>query len=133
MAIVLNGACRLMELRDGAPQRHGPLRVWRHVGRDSGAEAISLRVLELDAGTTGLVAGACEEVLFVIQGRGTAYLDGWPHEIEPDVGLFVAPRARLTLVNAEPQPLALVSSQCPDPGPGLELTEPLTRPMAGAC
>ena len=48
MAVTLKGACRVMGLREGEPARQGRLRVWRHVGRESGAAALSLRVLEVD-------------------------------------------------------------------------------------
>jgi mannose-6-phosphate isomerase-like protein (cupin superfamily) len=130
MAIVLSGACRVMDLREGEPSDHGGLRVWRHVGRDSGAAAISLRVLEADPGqaTPGLLNGACEEVLFVLHGRGTVHVDGWPHAVEPETGVFVPPHAGLTLVPAGREPLTLLSAQCPDPGPELRLATPLTSP-----
>jgi mannose-6-phosphate isomerase-like protein (cupin superfamily) len=89
MAVTLKGACRVMGLREGEPSRHGALRVWRHVGRESGAAALSLRVLEVEGGgeAPALRNGPCEEVLFALQGRGTAYVDGWAHEIGPDAGL----------------------------------------------
>jgi mannose-6-phosphate isomerase-like protein (cupin superfamily) len=135
MAVTLKGACRVMGLRESAPVRHGPLLVWRHVGRESGAAALSLRVLEVEAGepAPGLRNGPCEEVLFVLRGQGTAHVDGWPHEIGPDTGLFVPPGACLTLVAAGPEPLTLVSAQCPDPGPSLVLEPPLLRPSGGGA
>ena len=118
-----------MGLREGAPARHGALTVWRHVGRESGATAMSLRVLDVAPGTTpGLLNGECEEVLFVLDGRGTAYVEGRPQAVEPDTGLFVPPRACLTVVNGGPGALTLVSAQCPDPGPELRLVEPLLLP-----
>ena len=133
MAALLKGACRVMGLHEGEPVRHGRLRAWRHVGRESGAAALSLRVLEVDAGGEApcLRNGPCEEVLFVLQGRGTAHVDGWAHAIAPDTGLFVPPGARLTLVAAGPEPLTLVSAQCPDPGPELRVEEALLSPSGG--
>jgi mannose-6-phosphate isomerase-like protein (cupin superfamily) len=129
MADLLNPPCRVMDLREGAPARHGVLTVWRHVGRESGARAMSLRVLDVAPGTSpGLLNGDCEEVLFVLEGRGTAYVDGIGHQVEPDTGVFVPPRACLTLVNPGPAALTLVSAQCPDPGADLRLAEPLREP-----
>src|SRR5262245_15747421 len=108
MADQLNPPCRVMGLREGTPVRHGALSVWRHVGRESGAKAMSLRVLELAPGTSpGLLNGDCEEVLFVLEGRGTAYVEGRPQDVEADTGLFVPPRACLTLVNDGPERLTL--------------------------
>ena len=120
-----------MGLREGEPLRHGALSVWRHVGRESGATAMSLRVLEVQPGTSpGLLNGDCEEVLFVLEGRGTAYIDGGPHAVDADTGVFVPPRACLTIVNPGTAALTLVSAQCPDPGSQLRLVEPLLRPAA---
>jgi mannose-6-phosphate isomerase-like protein (cupin superfamily) len=133
MAVTLKGACRVMGLREGEPTRHGLLRVWRHIGRESGAAALSLHVLEVEAGAEapGLRNGPCEEVLFVLQGQGTAYVDGWAHEIAPDTGLFVPPGAGLSLVAAGPEPLTLVSAQCPDPGPELRMEPARLAPGSG--
>jgi len=47
MAIGLEGGCRVSLLREGTCKEHGTVRDWPHAGRASGAEAISLRVLEL--------------------------------------------------------------------------------------
>jgi mannose-6-phosphate isomerase-like protein (cupin superfamily) len=130
MADLLNPPCRVMDLREGAPVRHGTLTVWRHVGRESGAAAISLRVIEVGEGVTpGLLNGACEEVLFVLEGRGTVYVDGHPEPVDHGTGVFVPPRACLTIVNAERTPLTLASAQCPDPGPELRLVDPLRHPV----
>ena len=130
--VTLTGACRVMGLREGDPVRHEGFRVWRHVGRETGAQAVSLRILEVDPGavTPGLANGECEEVLFVLEGRGTAHIDGWPHAIEPETGLFVPPRAQMVLAASAAGPLTLVSAQCPDPGAALRLVAPLTSPAA---
>jgi hypothetical protein len=67
MAEHLNPPCRVMGLREGTPARHGVLSEWRHVGRESGATAMSLRVLDALPGTSpGLLNGDCEQVLFVL-------------------------------------------------------------------
>jgi mannose-6-phosphate isomerase-like protein (cupin superfamily) len=94
---------------------------------------MSLRVLDLAPGLSpGLLGSDCEEVLFVLEGRGTAYVEGRPHAIEPDTGVFVPPGACLTIVNEGPGTLTLVSAQCPDPGAELRLAEPLlAAPDAG--
>ncbi len=126
----LKGACRVFGLREGEPVREGPLRVWRHVGRESGAVAMSLRVLEVEPGATapGLMNGESEEVLFVLEGQGTAYVDGWPHGLAPDTGVFVPPEATLTLLATGLVPLVLASAQCPDPGRVLRRAPSLASP-----
>ena len=132
MPVVLEGGCRVVGLREGAPVERESLRVWRHVDRATGARAISLRVLEVGPGTSpGMRNTACDEVLFVLEGRGAAFLDGHPHALEPDTGLYLRPGVALSVQNLGPGPLTLVASQCPDPGPSLALEAPCTSPVAG--
>lgn len=124
-----------MDLREGAPVRVGVLSVWRHVGRESGAAAMSLRVLDVQPGAAPVLQnGDCEEVLFVLEGRGTLHIAGDPHAVEADMGAFVPPGASLAIVNPGPGVLTLVSAQCPDPGPGLRLagSEPQHASSSGA-
>jgi mannose-6-phosphate isomerase-like protein (cupin superfamily) len=133
MLRVLTGSCRVTDLREGPPVQEGGLRVWRHVGRESGAEALSLRVLELAAcASASLRNAACEEVLFVLQGQGTAILDGSRHALTPEMGLFVKPGALLSLASIGPEPLTLLSSQCPDPGPDVRLEPPCHQALGDA-
>src|SRR5881628_347022 len=50
MATGLEGRCRVFGLREGEPLRRAGLAVWRHVGRDRGASAISLAAMDLAPG-----------------------------------------------------------------------------------
>jgi mannose-6-phosphate isomerase-like protein (cupin superfamily) len=61
------------------------------------------------------------------------YLDGCAHEVGPETGVFVPPRAQLVLAASGDGPLTLVSAQCPDPGPELRLAAPLTVPAGGSA
>ena len=132
MPVVLRGACRVVGVREGLPTERDGLRVWRHVGRESGAAFVSLRVLELEPGATaGLRNADCEEVLFVLEGTGRVFIDGWAWPLGPDAGVFVRPGATLALANYGPGPLTLLSTQCPDPGPELRAEKPLTAPRPG--
>jgi hypothetical protein len=40
---LLEGGCRVTSLREGEADEHAGLRIFRHAGREWGAEAISLR------------------------------------------------------------------------------------------
>ena len=64
----------------------------------------------------------------MLQGSGTAYVQGRSHPIEPDCGLYIAPGNRLTVHNPGPGPLVLVSSRCPEPRVGTEIGPPCTEP-----
>ena len=117
MPILLEGGCRVSELREGEPETRANLRIFRHVGRTTGASAISLRVLELAPGRSPALANAAaDEVLFVLEGRAQAHLHGEVHELGLEMGLYLAPGTTLLLENPGPGPLVLVSSRCPDPG-----------------
>jgi mannose-6-phosphate isomerase-like protein (cupin superfamily) len=122
MAIDLEGGCRVSLLREGTWKEQGTARAWSHAGRASGATAISLRVLELAPGRSpGLGGAACDEVLYLLEGRGTLLLDGASHPLEPDSGFYVRPGARFEIDNPGPLPMTLVSSRCPDPDGGPRL------------
>ena len=117
MPVILEGGCRVGQLREGVPEERGALRVFRHVDRSTGATAISLRVLDLAAGRShALKNGACDEVLYVLEGRGAVRLDGVPREVTPDTGVYLRPGATLEIENRGGSSLVLVSSRCPDPG-----------------
>ena len=115
MAIELSGGCRVSLLREGAAKEQGTLRDWQHAGRENGAAAISLRVLELAPGRSPRLGGtACDEVLYVFEGQGTLHFEGGSRSIGPDTGVYVPPGASFEIENS--QALTLVSSRCPDPG-----------------
>jgi mannose-6-phosphate isomerase-like protein (cupin superfamily) len=115
MPVLLEGGCRVGELREGRPETRGGLTTFRHVGRGAGATAISLRVLELGPeASCSLANRACDEVLYVLEGRGRARLEEGTREVAPDTGLYLRPGAKLELENPASAPLVLASSRCPD-------------------
>jgi mannose-6-phosphate isomerase-like protein (cupin superfamily) len=130
MVAKLDGGCRVVTLKEVQPRRDGALRVWRHFGRESGAHAISLRVLELPAGEHATLRNeASDEVLYVISGDGTALFDGREHALSPDHGLYLPPSTTLEI--AAVNTLTIISSKCPDDSSVLEGYEPGTavRPL----
>ena len=52
MAVVLEGGCRVSTMHEGVPHVSGSLKIWKQIGKTSGAKAISLRVLEFGPGTS---------------------------------------------------------------------------------
>lgn len=106
-------------LKEGQPAVDGPLRVWKHFGREAGARAISLRVLELAAGErTTLHNETSDEVLYVLRGSGKA----GDAAITADTGIYLPPATPLMIAALET--LTLISSRCPDDGPTLDGCEP---------
>lgn len=133
MPVLLEGGCRVQGLKEGEELTRENVKVWRHLGASTGAEAISLRVLEFAPGLSpGLRNPACDEVFYVLEGEGTLFLDGWPQRVAPETGVFLRPGVCFTVENPGPAALTLVGSQCPDPGPSLVFELPRTSPEPGA-
>jgi mannose-6-phosphate isomerase-like protein (cupin superfamily) len=129
MAVVLEGGCRVTGIRDGEPTVSGTLSVWPQIGRANGASAISLRTMEFAPGLSpGLRNQECDQVMYVLQGAATVLIDGWPYAVEPETGIYLRPGAILMVDNSGPEPLVLVSSQCPEPLTTSETLSEFTPP-----
>ena len=103
MARMLVGGCRVWALKEGRPRRLGGLKIWDRAGRRSGAKAISFRVMELEAGLSpGIRTAKADDVLYVLQGRATVYLDGWPYAVASHTALYVRPDTCVTIDNPGP-------------------------------
>src|SRR5258706_9251752 len=67
MPLILEGGCRVSEMREGVPNIEGTLRIWNQIGRATGAQAISLRVMEFAPGLSPEIRnGDCDEILYVL-------------------------------------------------------------------
>jgi len=114
--IPLEGGCRVAPLREGESSAHGALRIWPRFGRHSGADAISLRILELADGTSpDLGNTASDEVLYVLEGAGIVSFDGHVERVSADTGFYLRPGVRMRVDNWGRAPLVLASARCPDP------------------
>jgi quercetin dioxygenase-like cupin family protein len=79
--------------------------------------ALEHSVVRCEAGASrSRSSEGCEEVLFVLRGRGRLELDGAAYELEPESGAYLAPGERYTLAcGAGSDPLELVCVRIPDP------------------
>jgi mannose-6-phosphate isomerase-like protein (cupin superfamily) len=67
MAVTLEGGCRVSDMREGEPVVNGTLRIWNQIGKATGAQAISLRVMEFAPGLSpGIRNGDCDEILYLL-------------------------------------------------------------------
>jgi len=131
MPVLLDGGCRVSRLREGTPEGRGSLRVFLHVGRTTGASAISLRVLEFAPGLSPTFANvSCDEILFVLAGKGVVLLDGQAYPVGPETGIYLRPGVTFAVQVDQPgpEPLTMISSRCPDPGPDIPVGPPAVRP-----
>ena len=115
MPVVLERGCRVSMMHEGAPEAVGSVKVWRRVGKATGADAISLRVLEFGPGVSPVLRNhECDEVLYVLDGNCTVILDGNRYEVGPETGIYIRPGQTLTVENPGRDVVQFVSSQCPE-------------------
>jgi mannose-6-phosphate isomerase-like protein (cupin superfamily) len=148
-------------MREGASLIEGPLRIWNRIGRATGAQAISLRVMEFAPGLSpGIRNDDCDEILYVLDGefespvrhevsttrrrgpqRGSpagvadsgwvnAFINGHHYNVDADTGIYLRPGETLAINNSGPDPIMLVSSQCPDPDRAPQFVPAITTPSA---
>ena len=128
MAVDLVGGCRVAEMREGTPHVTGSLSIWNQVGKATGAKAISLRILEFGVGLSpGLRNHDSDEVLYVLEDlvepdkprRCTVFIDGRPHRVQTQTGIYLRPGQTLMVDNPGPGAIVFVSSQCPEGETGI--------------
>jgi len=96
---------------EGSPQVFDSLKIWNHIGKESGANAISLRILEFDPGTSPVLRNhECEEVLYLLEGNCTVVIDDNDYELGPETGIYLRPGQTLRVENRDV--VRFVSSQC---------------------
>jgi mannose-6-phosphate isomerase-like protein (cupin superfamily) len=133
LGVTLNNGCRVADMREGEPEVHGALRIWTRFGRATGARALSLGILEIAPGLSpGLRNADCDEVLYVIEGSGTVYLNGHAFAVGPDAGIYLKAGVPLALENTAPDPLTLASARCPDGGTPASFETARIRPEEGS-
>jgi mannose-6-phosphate isomerase-like protein (cupin superfamily) len=159
MAVTLEGGCRVSEMREGDPLIAGTLRIWNRIGRATGAQAISLRVLEFAPGfSPGIHNDGCDEILYVLEWeheplmeRGDpvrpserserasivdvsaqVFINGRSYDISPDSGIYLRPGETFAVNNPGPSSIVMISSQCPDPDRDLKFVEALTSPKVNS-
>jgi mannose-6-phosphate isomerase-like protein (cupin superfamily) len=105
---------QVSKMHDGTPRVLGLLKIWNRIGKETGADAISLRILEFDPGTSPELRNeASDEVLYVLEGNCTVVIDGNAYEVGPETGIYVRPGQTLRVENPGPDMVTFVSSQAP--------------------
>lgn len=141
MAVLLEGGCRVFGMREGEPVANGTLRIWNQVGKATGAQAISLRVMEFAKGVSpGIRNGDCDEILYVlgsdlsdsdrndasitrVGGWVSLLIDGSRYQINSDTGIYIRPHQAFAIDNPNTDSVAVISSRCPDPARTYEFVD----------
>jgi mannose-6-phosphate isomerase-like protein (cupin superfamily) len=81
-----------------------------------GAELLVQQVLHFSPGTSApRVDDQRDLVAYVVSGRGTLILDGEPHELRPDIGVYIRAGETYQVANPDDEELVLVSVTAPSP------------------
>jgi mannose-6-phosphate isomerase-like protein (cupin superfamily) len=113
-------------MHDGEPLVRGTLRIWKQIGRATGAQAISLRVMEFAPGLSPTIQNEdCDEILYLLKSsdevgtRGSEWInlliDDRSCEVGVDSGIYIRPHQTFAIDNPGPDSITIISSQCPDP------------------
>lgn len=84
------------------------------IDREAGSERLEQRVLRFSAGRSRpRRVDDAQQVLFVAAGRGILFVDGRPHDLEPDTGAYVAAGETYEVENTGPDELVVVAVSFP--------------------
>src|SRR5215217_240514 len=123
MAVGLEGGCRVSTMHEGLACVFGSLNIWNQIGKATGAEAISLRILQFGPGSSPVLRNReCDEVLYLLEGNCTVVIGGNAYELGPETGVYLRPGQTLRVENPGQDVVLFVSSQCPE-----ETVEDLTE------
>lgn len=104
----------------------GTLKIRNQIGPETGAQAISLRILEFDSGLSPVLRNEdTDEVLFALNDC-RVFIDDVAHEIQSQSGIFIRAQQTLRVDNRGTEPVCFVSSQCPRQE-GIEIKHPIVR------
>jgi mannose-6-phosphate isomerase-like protein (cupin superfamily) len=80
------------------------------IGPHNGSEHLEQRVTRFAPGRSKehMLEGR-QEVVYVVSGRGTLHIEGRPHDLEPDMGAYVAAGERFEVENPGPGELVVVA------------------------
>jgi len=150
MAVTLAGGCRVSQMHEGQPLVAGTLRVWPQIGRATGAEAISLSVMEFGNGSSPLIRNEhCDQILYLLNldsgfrsnddvnevnsnsPRVTIVVDCQSVKVEADTGVYIRPNQTFSIHNPESSAVTMISSQCPDPDRPQEFVSAPLSPSLG--
>ncbi|MFN2531401.1 MAG: cupin domain-containing protein [Pyrinomonadaceae bacterium] len=122
MAVILDGGCYVSEMREGTPEIVGSLKIWKQIGKNTGATAISLRVLEFDAGVSPVLRNSVsDDVLYFLEDFDqtensgcSVIIDEQRFRARKQSGMYVRAGQTLRIDNPDTSPICFISAQCPD-------------------
>ena len=126
MVVILEGGCRVSPMHYGEPLVEGTLRIWKQIGRATGAQAISLRVMEFAPGLSPTIRNDdCDQILYVLANNQSSttrdggsvklFINECSFAVGSDTGIYIRPGETFGIYNFGPDSVTIISAQCPDP------------------
>ena len=85
------------------------------IDSSNGSSVLELRLARYGHGRSSSHALAgVQEIIYTVSGRGTLFVNGEPHELEPRTGAYVAAGESYEVENPGPDTLVLVSATAPN-------------------
>ena len=121
MSTFLEGGCYVTHKSENAPVVSGTLSQRNVIGAATGAQAISLRILEFTKGLSPGIRTDADNVLYRLESSDgnddktcVAFIDGRRTEVSTQTGIYVRPGQTFTVLNELDEPVVFISSQCPE-------------------
>jgi mannose-6-phosphate isomerase-like protein (cupin superfamily) len=84
------------------------------IGPHTGSDHLEQRVIRFAPGRSKEhVLDGRQEVVYVVSGRGTLHIEGRAHDLEPDMGAYIAAGERFEVENPGPEELVVVAVSFP--------------------
>lgn len=120
MTVQLEGGCFVTDMTEPVPVVIGTLSRRDIIGRHTGAQAISLSILEYASGLSpGLYSAASDHILYRLNSSDskspcTVLIGGQKSAVEPDTGVYVPPGQTMSVSNDSSEAVVFVSARCPE-------------------
>ena len=121
MSTFLEGGCYVSHMSENVPVVSGTLSQRNVIGASTGAQAISLRILEFSKGLSPGIRSDADTVLYRLESSDedndktcTALIDGRRFEIPTQTGIYVRPGETFAVLNDKEEPVVFIGSQCPE-------------------
>ena len=87
----------------------------------NGCERLQQRLIRFGTGRSAdrTLAGQ-QEVLYIVDGRGRLHVDGRTHDLEPNMGVYLAPGETYAVENSDSEDLHVLSVLAPEDGTATE-------------
>jgi mannose-6-phosphate isomerase-like protein (cupin superfamily) len=84
------------------------------IDSDQGSELLGLQLGRYEQGRSRpRTLDGIQEIMYVVSGRGTVFVDGRPHELEPGTAVYVVTGESYEVENPGPESLLIVSATAP--------------------